>query len=184
MTAAVKQKSAVVIWLLAFFARRCYHQSCFREFLELYLPKCLKGGRVHITAREKGSKQSQCCIWAVRKQKLADSDRGSTAKMSNGPMNCTKERKAHQGSDEWKLQEDGCSVGSQRRWFSCRFLRCRGSGLTLFSMMTDSSRHFRVPRRHKAVQVVRKYGKTSLVSSGSHWVSEHACVFGPIVYSF
>ena len=61
--------------------------------------------------------------------------------------------------------------------FRRSFLRSRGSRLTLFSTMTDISRHVRVPEQHKAVQVDRKYSKASLVSSGSHWVSEHACVF-------
>ena len=56
------------------------------------------------------------------------------------------------------------------------FLRCGGSRLTLLSMMTDINSHFRVPRRHKAVQVVRKYSTASLVSSGSHWVRTRACI--------
>ena len=64
-----------------------------------------------------------------------------------------------------------CSVGSQIRH---SFLRCWGSRLSLLSMMTDISGHFRVSRRHKAVQVVRKYSKVSLVS---------ACVFLSILPS-
>ena len=64
-----------------------------------------------------------------------------------------------------------CSVGNQIRH---SFLRCRGSRLSLLSMMTDISRHFRVSRRHKAVQAVRKYSKVSLVS---------ACVFLSILPS-
>ena len=58
------------------------------ESFWLYLPKCLKGGRVHIVPQKYGRKK----IGAAFEQKLANSDgTGSTAKMSNGPMNCTKE---------------------------------------------------------------------------------------------
>ena len=62
-----------------------------------------------------------------------------------------------------------CSVGNQIRH---SFLRCQGSRLSLLSMMTDISGHFRVSWRHKAVQVVRKYSKVSL-----------ACVFLSILPS-
>ena len=51
---------------------------------------------------------------------------------------------------------------NQKKWIRRSFLRCRGSRLTLLSMMTDISRHFKVPWRHKAVQVVRKYSKAYL----------------------
>ena len=76
------------------------------------------------------------------------------------------------------IESDSIAEDDRVCWrFRRSFLRCRGSRLTLLSMMTDISSHFKVPRRHKAVQVVRKYSKASLVFSGSHWVSEHACVF-------
>ena len=68
-----------------------------------------------------------------------------------------------------------CSVGSQRKWFRCSFLRCRGSRLTLLSIMTDISSHFRV---HGGTKLYRGSESTvvSLVSSGNHRVWTRVCI--------
>ena len=86
-------------------------------------------------------------------------------------------RKKSKSKSSIVIQSDNIEDDHVCWWFRCSFLQCRGSRLTLFSMMTDISRYFRIPKWRKAVQVVRKYSTVSVVPSGSHWVSKHAHLF-------
>ena len=84
-------------------------------------------------------------------------------------------RKKSKSKSSIVIQSDNIEDDHVCWWFRCSFLQCRGSRLTLFSMMTDISRYFRIPKWRKAVQVVRKYSTVSVVPSGSLWT----CTFIP-----